>query len=527
VSHEQAIPLARRSASAAGTADVDGQTAAQGATPAGVGSRRPGIGAGIRAHVRSTLSGYRLRLLGWFIALLGLGTAATVLAVGEVVLQGIDERIQVELAQEAEELAQLAGGNDPSTGRPFGTDVERIFDVFLDRNIPSRFEAVVTFIGPDVYRRSTPRLPYRLDADPAFVALVAGTERPANGRFASPVGAVDYLTVPVRVEGVQRGVFTVAIFRDLERAEQANVVPAAASVGVVFVLIGSALAWRLADRVLAPVRRTTLTARSISESDLGRRVAVEGDDEVAELARTFNEMLDRISSAFEGQRRFMDDAGHELRTPLTIVRGHLELLEESPSAEERERTLGLVLDEIDRMTRLVGHLVTLAAAIRPDFVRRADIPAEDLVASVLEKARVLDAREWRLEIAGTGTITCDRDRITQAMLQLVENAIRYTTPTDTIAVGCDVENGAARLWVRDSGAGIAVEDQEAIFQRFYRGEQPPKWRGTGLGLSIVQAIAEAHGGVVELESRPGAGARFTIVLPAAARGAGSRSSRHP
>ena len=487
----------------------------------------PAVDARPRRGVLATLSSYRVRLLGWFVVLLALGTAATVAVVGEVLLERIDERIQRELAQETEELRQLAGGNDPATGEPFGDDVQRLFDVFLQRNIPNRNEVMVAFVDGQVYRRSTPDPAYPLDSDPDFIALVADVPFPTGGRFSSPAGAVDYLAVPVRMPREQEGTFAVAIFRDIERATQYDVIPAAASVGIVLLVIGSLLAWRLADRVLEPVRRTTTTARSISETDLGRRVEVHGNDEVAELAQTFNEMLDRISSAFEGQRRFMNDVGHELRTPLTVLRGHLELLDESPSAEERQRTLELVIDEVDRMTRLVTHLATLATAIRPDFVRRADVRADELVRGIYEKAKVLDARDWQLEIVRSRTISCDRDRITQAMLQLVENAIRYTTPTDTIALGCDVDRDIARLWVRDTGKGVALEEQRAIFQRFYQSEQAPRSRGSGLGLSIVQAIAEAHGGVVELRSEPGQGALFMIIVPAAGHEAVTQAAPRP
>ena len=484
-------------------AAADSATAAHDVRTNEDGARRardvaPAVSGPTRRGVLATLSSYRVRLLGWFV----------------VLLERIDERIQRELAQETEELRQLAGGNDPATGEPFGNDVERIFDVFLQRNIPNRNEVMVAFVDSQVYRRSTPDPPYALDSDPDFISLVANAPFPTEGRFSTPAGAVDYLAVPVRVAGVQEGSFAVAIFRDIERAAQYDVIPAAASVGIVLLIIGSLLAWRLADRVLEPVRRTTTTARSISETDLGRRVEVQGNDEVAELARTFNEMLDRISSAFEGQRMFMHDVGHELRTPLTVLRGHLELLDESPSVAEREQTLELVLDEVDRMTRLVSDLATLAVAIRPDFVRRADVRADELVRGIFAKATVLDARDWLLEVVRTGTISCDRDRITQAMLQLVENAIRYTSPTDTIALGCDVDRDLARLWVRDTGKGVAVEEQEAIFQRFYQSEQSPRSRGSGLGLSIVQAIAEAHGGTVELRSQPGEGALFMIIVPA-------------
>jgi signal transduction histidine kinase len=354
-----------------------------------------------------------------------------------------------------------------------------------------------------------------LQLEPTFTSRVTTMRDATTSRLATTAGAVDYLVVPINVSGETRGHFVVAAFRDLERAEQDDIVRAVTTVGLVLLMIGSVLAWRLADRVLAPVRRTTATARSISETDLGQRVAVEGDDEVMQLASTFNDMLDRVSTAIEEQRRFMDDAGHELRTPLTIARGHLELVD-SDDPEEVRRTIDLVVDEVDRMTRIVNDLMLLAAASRPDFIRRTTISARELVTSIFEKARVLAERDWRLIVDTDVELEGDRQRITQAMLQLAQNAVQHTHLEDRITLAAAATPTDIRLSVSDTGPGIPQAEQQAIFRRFYRvqADKPPASTHTGLGLSIVMAIAEAHGGTVELDSSPGAGASFTLVLPA-------------
>jgi two-component system OmpR family sensor kinase len=475
--------------------------------------------------LRSLLSSYRLRLLGWFVGLLALGTLATVLVVGEVILQGTDERVRADLIQESQEFENLIGGTDPETGQPFGTDVARIFDVYLDRNVPARNEMIITFVDGELHGRSQPAPILALEHEQAFVDRVATTSVPATGRYDSAVGAVDYLAVPVLVDGESRGVFVVAAFLDAERAEQDDILRAVTTVGVILLLIGSVLAWRLADRVLAPVRRTAATARSINESDLQQRVEVRGHDEVADLARTFNEMLDRVETAIEEQRRFMDDAGHELRTPLTIARGHLELADHD-NPEELRRTIDLVLDEVDRMTRLVYDLVLLAAATRPDFVRRTPLQARRLSEEMFDKARVLGDRNWQLQPGRDAEFFADRHSLTQAILQLAQNAVQHTQEGDLIELGVDATEAHVRLWVRDTGHGIPPEEQPHLFRRFYRVEtQGRGTSGTGLGLSIVQAIAEAHGGRVELESRPGAGATFTLVIPRLNSDTSDRSDR--
>lgn len=498
--------------------DADSQPAvvvAPSLTP--VGQPTAGRAHRARSFVRAGLASYRLRIVGWFVLLLAVGTAATVLVVGLLLFQRIDDGIRQSMVRETDEFRALVGSNDPATGQPLGDDVQRMFEVYLERNIPNRNEIFVTYVGGQVHQRSPTPVRYPLEQDAVFVERTATIADVTDGRLDSPFGAIDYIAVPVRVDGVTRGVLAVASFRDIERAEQQDILLGAAAVGLILLLIGSLLAWRLADRLLSPVLETAATARAISESDLSRRVDVEGHDEVAELARTFNEMLDRLASAFADQRRFLDDVGHELRTPLTIVRGHLELMDEG-TPEERERTRELVLDELDRMTRLVSELMILAQASRPDFLARSTVDAGELVARVHEKASVLADRSWRLEVGSTAEVEVDAQRITQAMLQLASNAVAHTSDGDEIQLGCAVDGDEARFWVRDTGPGIPADEQARIFERFYRargtGDASARAGGSGLGLSIVRAIAEAHGGRVELSSMPGLGARFTIVVPA-------------
>jgi signal transduction histidine kinase len=317
--------------------------------------------------------------------------------------------------------------------------------------------------------------------------------------------------------GETRGVFVAAIFRDRESGEVDDALRVVAGVGLAMLLVGSVLAWLLADRVLRPVTAVTKTARTISGGDLSRRIPVSGHDEIAVLASTFNDMLARLETAFETQRRFVDDAGHELRTPLTIVRGHLELLEDDPA--ERRATLELVLDELDRMARLVNDMLTLAKWERPDFLSPAAVDVGVLADDLLAKAQALGERRWQLDARATGTIVADRQRVTQALVQLAQNAVQHTEEGDEVGLGTFVGDGEARLWVRDSGPGIPFEEQERVFARFYRSSARRGSDGAGLGLSIVQAIARAHGGRLELASVPGSGATFTVVLPLGGPGA--------
>ena len=203
--------------------------------------------------------------------------------------------------------------------------------------------------------------------------------------------------------------------------------------------------------MLAPLRKLGATARSIgSTDDLTRRIEVTGDDEIAELGHLFNAMLDRLEQAFALQREFVSDAGHELRTPITIIRGHLQLLDDAT-----RRRCRIVADELDRMNRFVEDLLTLAKAERPDFLLRSELDLDLLTDELMAKARKLAPRDWQLEHTGAGLLTADRQRLTQAVMNLAHNAVKHTAEGDTITLGSALDDGDARIWVADSGAGIA------------------------------------------------------------------------
>ena len=456
------------------------------------------------------LSSIRLRLLAWFVVLLTLASAVSVLVVRQVLLNGLAERIDRELVQETKELRALAGGIDPETGQPFGGRIRKIFATYLERNFPSRNEALVTFVNGRPYLRSRRVVPYRLDKDPELVARWGDLTEPDRGTAETPAGTIEFLAVPLNANDETRGVFVVAFFKDLEQSETDSAIAGAAGTGIFVLIVGSLLAWRLAEMILAPVRKVRRTARAISESDLSRRIEVTGKDEISELASTFNEMLDRLETAFTAQKKFIDDASHELRTPITIIRGHLETLEADP--EDRARTVQLLLDELERMGRLVDDLVLLARSERPDLLDFDLVDVRSLTDELHAKASGLGNREWVLAERGTGSVVADRQRITQAVMQLAQNAYQHTKEGDRIELGSSVNTGHARFWVRDSGPGIAPADQERIFKRFARAGAR-KSGSAGLGLSIVQAIATAHHGNVSVHSKPGEGATFELLIP--------------
>ena len=466
-----------------------------------------------RRSPRQLLRGARTRILAALVVLLALSTVASTTALRQILKVRAGERVERSLEQEIGEFRKLAAeGRNPVTGRPFAGDVQAIFDAYFRRNVTAEGEAVFTFLAGEPDQTSaTDMRPALLDA----VRRLATIESSRRGTFDIRGDAVRYLAVPVVIEDRQRGAFVVT--HDLR--EEANEVDeasqVAAGVSLAVLLLASLVAFVIAGRVLAPLRELTDTARAISENDLTRRIAVEGDDEIAELGRTFNAMLDRLEGAFATQRDFVSDAGHELRTPITIIRGHLELLGDDP--RERRETVELVCDELERMSRFVDDLLLLAHAEQPDFVQPADVDLDALTEDLMAKASALAPRDWQIEGIGVGRLRADRQRLTQAVMQLAQNAVQHTGETDRIALGSALDDGHARLWVADSGAGVPEAERERIFDRFARGSGARRSQGAGLGLAIVRAIAEAHGGSVTLEPGDAAGgATFTITIPAAA-----------
>ncbi len=465
-------------------------------------------------RLRRAIRGTRTRILATYLVLLAFSSVVSVLAIRQILVVRTAERVDSALTQEVEEFRRLAvNGIDPATSRRFGDDLRGLFDLYFRRTVPGEGEAILAFVDGRLYATvSSGRggRPNFADVAERWGAVTSAR----RGTVDSAMGEVRYLAVPVRSER-RSGVFVVTASLGAERAEVDEAVRVAAGVTLAVLLIASVLAWLIAGRVLAPLRVLTETARDLSETDLKRRIPTTGPDEVAELARTFNAMVARLDGAFGSQRAFIDDASHELRTPITIVRGHLELLEQD-NPEERRETIALVTDELDRMSRFVDDLLLLAKAQRPDFLRLDDVDLWALGDELITKARGLGDREWRLEARTGGTIRADRQRLTQAMMGLAQNASQHTAPGDPILLGLAADSREASLWVRDSGPGVPEADRARIFERFARASASRRRsEGAGLGLSIVRAIAEAHGGRVELESRNGSGATFTVIIPVA------------
>lgn len=448
----------------------------------------------------------RSRIVGWMLAVVALALAVAIFATWAILSRLIDDRVDAELGNEAEKLRRYAATAVDTR------DVDTLLSGYLSYNPPDEWETFFTVVDGQAHKITGIPPLARLDTDEAFVARVASATEPVSGQTESTAGTVRYAVVPVEVAGdPRRGQLVIVLFYDHYRSEVMDAIRVLALTSLAALALAGAAGWFVAGRVLAPIRLVRQTAARISDSsDLTRRLDVPGDDDVAALAATFNHMLDRLEQAFAVQRDFVDDAGHELRTPITVIRGHLELMGDDP--QDRAETLALVTDELDRMNRMVDDLLTLAKAEQPGFLDIEEVELADLTVSVVAKARALGERRWRVDEVAEARIPADRQRLTQALMQLASNAVRHTADDGQIAVGSAVQDGFVRLWVRDDGPGVPPADREKIFRRFLRGRTGGH-EGAGLGLAIVRSIAEAHGGTVAVEDAPGGGACFVITIP--------------
>ena len=279
----------------------------------------------------------------------------------------------------------------------------------------------------------------------------------------------------------------------------------------------------LARRALRPVDQMAATARRISGEDLSERLEEPGGgDELDRLAITLNAMLARLDTSFKQIRRFSADASHELQTPLTILKGELEVaLRSERSSTEYEHVLTSALEEIDRISDLVEGLLLLSRSDAGMFrMARHRTDLAQVVMEVYERAAILAKHRGVAMDLGALEACCvegDPEWLHRLMLNLVDNAIKYTPEHGKVTLSLSHDDTSAVIEITDTGSGLTVAEQERIFNPFFRTDRASsgKERGAGLGLSIAASIAQAHGGSIDVDSEPGEGSTFRIRLPLA------------
>ncbi|MGO2754342.1 MULTISPECIES: sensor histidine kinase [Brachybacterium] len=460
---------------------------------------------------------------------------ATVLAfmVGGVAIIGVltyaaqfrvlDENVEADLHQEYREL-DLVAHEKQADGSFVHTTVDSVLSTATGSAAPSDHESVLALVdgrpAHKPYSQSFELVPDQsAQSQQVLEELIAAHEPGGTVTTSMTVDGRELrlLIASVAVEGDDtEGIYVIASDIGAQKADLWRSVLTFSALSVVTLLVAGWVAHGVIGRLLRPLVSLRSATEQVTVDDLEHRIPVpRGRDDISALARNFNRMLERIQAGFAEQRRFMSDVGHELRTPLTIVRGTLETTDVEDPADVREAH-EIAMDELDRMGRLVGDLSELAASVRPDYVRARPVQMEEFARSAFARIEHIAERDWVLTRTASVPADADEQRLTQAVVQLAANAVRYSDEGSTIRFGVDRVLGPSgpeiHVSMEDEGVGIAPSDQERIFERFTRGDGS-RGPGSGLGLPIVRAIAEGHGGTVRLHSEPGHGSTFTLVLP--------------
>lgn len=459
---------------------------------------------------RPLFTSTRFRILTWILIPVLLLLTVLLATISTLVLTEKQNEIDIHLAREGNELNLLAQkAIDPKTGQSF-TSASDLLLLYISRTIPDPNETMFVVVDGLVAARTTDAPPVRLDRDLDFLTKVASVDTTEFGNFQTEAGNARYLVVPVITE-TDSGALIAIIFSDQDSAGITELLTRFAIISL-FALIGvGTVGWQVAGRVLRPMTELRRTAHNIRVEDLSQRITVSGGNgELDQLANEFNLMLDRIQQAFQSQQRFVDDAGHELRTPLTIIMGHFDLMEQDPS--QAESALPIIRDELRRMSRLVQDLQTLTKSTSPNFIKLVTVDVSHLAKEIEQKAQSLGDR--KLEFTSVlATVNLDPQRITQALLQLIENAIKHTNEKDLIKVDFAMTDQLV-ITVEDSGKGIPDSDYESVFEAFFRSKGEQNIEGSGIGLALVKAIAVSHGGSVEAGSSDLGGAKITMRIGA-------------
>lgn len=466
--------------------------------------------------VRAKLTLWHTGVLALALALFSVGVYGLL---ARTLHQRLDESLRASLTAAAASLAhELDEGETPAQAAH-----STVLDLFIPHQALAVFDAEGHLLAE---RHANNQVQARL---PAATAVPA-----AQPYLFSLTAAQTAQSIPVRL-AVQRlhpkpagPVYLVAICQSYEMIEgELAALRQVVLVTVPLVLLLASLGgWFLARQSLLPLVKMTEGARRISAENLDNRLPIANPrDELGQLAATFNELLARLDAAFALQRQFMADASHELRTPLSVLRTAAAVtLEQTPRPEaEYREALSLMHEQARRLTRIVEEMFTLA---RADAGRRPlalqDFYLDELLAETVRAASVLaQHKNLMLELAPTteSPLRGDEDLLRQLLLNLLDNAIKFTPPGGRIRLTLTTSGNAYQLSIADTGSGIPAAAQPHIFERFYRADvarsrtELEQGSGAGLGLSIARWIAEAHGGSLTLTHSDASGSTFCVTLP--------------
>ena len=440
------------------------------------------------------------------LALVGVATLAATLAVVAMLTyqlvrvsgrQDVDATLERELSGLVASLTEGA----PAGGRATAA-LQDAATTYLALNPGSdRHMAVIEIAGQRARNQEGP---------PALVGLERAGRLPSGeaGRIdtvGTPAGDVRVLAAAIEADGRPVGTATIVGTLDDARAAASTALTRIALAGAIGLALGGAALTFATRRALAPVVGLAGAARATKGADLGARVPETGrPDEIGELAREFNRMLDRIAADAEDRRRLLSAVSHELRTPLAVARGHLEVFEAQGAGDAATAELaGVLRTELDRLTRVVADLSTVASGDGAYGIEAGPVFVPDVLDDLRERVAGLGLAGVEVAPGAPVVVAVDQDRVAQSLLNLVVNATTHNPEGTSVAVAADADGAAVTFTVRDDGPGIDPAVRDRAFEPFVTTRAGGSERLSGLGLAVVRSLTEAQGGTVELATGPG------------------------
>jgi heavy metal sensor kinase len=461
----------------------------------------------------------RFRLTVWYAGLL----AGLLVLFGASVYIGLSHYLELtlkdSLAKEAQQIGERLLVNVGVSGEEYVADEIK---EHIAPELNGLFVRVTRADGTTLYQSGSPR---NGSFEPLELSPVRGDLTQGSSRVEHPSGGAKLMICAAPFTALDGSRFVIETGSPLKQSESVlHGLLLTFAVGLPLVVaVAIAGGYVLMRRALAPVGEITRTAEQITSRNLSERLPeAKTGDELEALSIALNRMIARIEHSFRHVNRFSADASHELRTPLTVLRGELEAIAQRPDLPlDVRETIGSTLEETERLSKIVESLLAIARLDAGEaLMTRERFDLSELVTDTADQMRLLaEDKQIVLKCTASGSVEVEGDqgRVKQVVVNLVDNAIKYTPEGGTVKIGVGVVSGIAVLEVADSGVGIPSEATGHVFERFYRVDKARSRQmgGAGLGLSIVKSICSAHEGRVSVESTEGKGSRFTVELPLA------------